>query len=58
MVALVAGQVGTETGQESGAEQQPRHFLERLDGPADHRRSTPPVSRSRPLQTSVIMGIS
>jgi hypothetical protein len=31
MVTLVTGQVGTETGQESGADQQPQHFLERLD---------------------------
>jgi hypothetical protein len=34
-VTLVAGQVGTESGQESGAEQQPQHFLDRLDGLAE-----------------------
>jgi hypothetical protein len=52
MVTLVAGQVGTETGQESGAEQQPRHFLERLERLADelgrrglHATLTTPAGR-------------
>lgn len=47
MVTLVAGQLGTESDPESGAEQQPQQFLDRLERLADE------LGR-RGLQTSLM----